>query len=58
MLDGTAAADVISFVVAVVAAVPTGSPSSGGDVTVYVCDINQPSLPTLFYSFLYLFLYL
>ena len=28
--------------------VPTGSPSRGGDVTVYVLDINQPTLPTLF----------
>ena len=32
--------------------VPTGSPSRGGDVAVYVFDINQPSLPTLFYSVL------
>ena len=32
--------------------VPSGSPSRGGDVTVYVCDINQPSLPTFFYSVL------
>ena len=32
--------------------VPAGSPSRGGDVTVYVCDINQPSLPTPFYSVL------
>ena len=32
--------------------VPTGSPSRGGDVTVYVFDINQPSLPTHFYSVL------
>ena len=29
--------------------VPTGSPSRGGDVAVYVFDINQPSLPTPFY---------
>ena len=29
--------------------VPAGSPSRGGDVTVYVPDINQPSLPTPFY---------
>ena len=29
-----------------------GSPSRGGDVTVYVCDINQPSLPIPFYSVL------
>ena len=32
--------------------VPTGSPSRGGDVTVYVADINQPSLPTPFHSVL------
>ena len=32
--------------------VPAGSPSRGGEVTVYVCDINQPSLPTPFYSVL------
>ena len=32
--------------------IPSGSPSGGGDVTVYVCDINQPSLPTPFYSVL------
>ena len=31
---------------------PTGSPSRGGDVMVYVVDINQPSLPTPFYSVL------
>ena len=29
-----------------------GSPSHGGDVTVYVLDINQPSLPTPFDSVL------
>ena len=29
-----------------------GSPSRGGDVAVYVLDINQPSLPTPFYSVL------
>ena len=28
--------------------VPAGSPSRGGDVAVYVLDINQPSLPTPF----------
>ena len=33
-------------------AVPAGSPSRGGDVAVYVFDINQPSLPTPFYSVL------
>ena len=32
--------------------VPTSSPSRGGDVVVYVVDINQPSLPTPFYSVL------
>ena len=32
--------------------VPTGSPSRGGDVAVYVLDINQPSLPTPFYPVL------
>ena len=32
--------------------VPAGSPSRGGDVTIYGLDINQPSLPTLFILFL------
>ena len=32
--------------------VPTGSPSGGGDVPVLVFYINQPSLPTPFYSVL------
>ena len=32
--------------------VPTGSPSLGVDVVVYVKDKNQPSLPTPFYSVL------
>ena len=32
--------------------VPTGSPSRGGDVAVYVFNINQPSLTTPFYSVL------
>ena len=32
--------------------VPAGSPSHGGNVTVYVPDINQQSLPTPFYSVL------
>ena len=36
--------------------VPAGSPSCGGDVTVYVLDIGQPSLPTPFILFLCLFL--
>ena len=30
--------------------VPTGSSSRGGNVTVYLFNINQPSLPTPFYS--------
>ena len=33
-----------------------GSPSRGGDVTVYLCDITQPSLPTRFTLFSCLFL--
>ena len=33
-------------------AAPAASPSRGGDVAEYVFDINQPSLPTLFYSVL------
>ena len=32
--------------------VPMGPPSRGGDVTVYVKDINQPSLPIPYYSVL------
>ena len=32
--------------------VPAGSPSRGGDVKVYVLDINQPSLLTPFTLFL------
>ena len=32
--------------------VPAGSPLRGGDVAVYVADINQPCLPTPFYSIL------
>ena len=32
--------------------VRAGSPSRDGDVTVYVQNINQPSLPTPFYSVL------
>ena len=36
--------------------VPAGSPSRGGDIKVYVLDINQPSLPTPFTLFLCLFL--
>ena len=33
-------------------AVSAGSPSRGGDATVHVLDINQPSLPTPFDSVL------
>ena len=41
------------FVVALLSMfVPAGSPSRGGDVVVYVFDINQPSLPTPFCSVL------
>ena len=32
--------------------VPAGSPSRGGDVSVDVFDINEPSLPTSLYSVL------
>ena len=32
--------------------VPAGSPSRGGDVAVFVFNINQPSLPTPFHSVL------
>ena len=38
--------------------VPAGSPSRGGDVTVYVQDTNQPSLPALFFYVLFLCLFL
>ena len=34
----------------VLCCVPASSPSCGGDVAVYVPDINQSSLPTSFYS--------
>ena len=38
---------------------PRGLTSRGGDVTVYVCDINQPSLSTPFYSILeFLFVFM
>ena len=36
--------------------VPKGSPSRGGDIAVYVFDVNQPSLPTPFNLFLCLVL--
>ena len=32
--------------------VPVRLPSRGGDVAVYVFDINQPNMPTTFYSVL------
>ena len=32
--------------------VPASSPLRGGDAAAYVLDINQPNLPTLFYSVL------
>ena len=32
--------------------IPAASPSRGGDVTVYVFQVNQPSLPSPFYSVL------
>ena len=32
--------------------VPTGSPSHGGDIALYLLDINKLSLPTPFYSVL------
>ena len=35
--------------------VPAGSPSRGGDATVYVKDVNHPSLPTPLYSVLVYF---
>ena len=38
--------------------VPAGSPSRDGDVTVYVLDINQPNLPTLFILLLCLFVFI
>ena len=34
------------------ATVPTGSPSCGGDVAIYVFDINRTSLPSPIYSVL------
>ena len=37
-------------------AVPVGSPSHGGDVTVYALDINQLNLPRPYHLFLCLFL--
>ena len=42
----------ITIVFVYVASGSAGSPSRGGDVAVCVLDINQPSLPTPFYSVL------
>ena len=52
--DGTAQISILSIGSAslVLLQVPVGSLSRGGDVVVYVKDINQPSLPTPFYSVL------
>ena len=47
--DGTA---LTVFQGMVVKLVPVDSPSRGGDIAVYVFDINQPSLSTPFYSVL------
>ena len=40
------------FYVSPLPTVPAGSPPPGGDAAVHVFDINQPSLPTPFYSLL------
>ena len=42
--------EALPFSTAAFIKVPTGSPSRGGDVAVYVFDMNQPSLPTPFWS--------
>ena len=34
------------YIISLLVICPTGSPSRGGDVAVYVFDKNQPSLPT------------
>ena len=41
---------VFSMIISPLVFVPAGSPSRGGDVTVYVFDTNQLSLPAPFYS--------
>ena len=41
--------DIALFQLFFLTRVPASSPSHGGDVVVYVLDINQPSLPTPFY---------
>ena len=43
---------VIKPLAAITATIPAVSPSRGGDVAVFVSDINYPSLPTPFYSVL------
>ena len=45
-------ADVAAVLPGLLLRPPAGSPSRGGDVAVYVFDINQPSLPIPFYSVL------
>ena len=42
----------MSIEIAVSFGVPTGPPLRYGDVEAYVFDVNQPSLPTPFYSVL------
>ena len=42
----------------IIMSVPPGSPSRGGDVAVYVFDVNQPSLPIPFFYILLLCLFL
>ena len=42
----------VDFFASTLSTVPTGSPSRGGDVAVYLFDIKEPSLPTPFYSVL------
>ena len=46
------AASAVVLVLASCCFVPAGSPSRGGDIVVYVFDINQPNLPTPFDSIL------
>ena len=50
--DMTFADDTVFNTSSLSVCIPTGSPSRGGDVMVYVININQPSLPTPFYSVL------
>ena len=38
------------IIITIIISVPAGSPSRGGVVAGYVFDLNQPSLPTPFYS--------